>query len=111
MTDQVPEPTAPVVVVNDDAPTLAQPAKAPAPRTGPKWETEARDRVKAAIKKFSKPLADGPTDPRACYVPVAGRQTQTRCPRNRAFEAQLFGRRRRQPAGSHSFAAVAERSC
>jgi len=58
MTDQVPEPTAPVVVVNDDAPTLARPAKAPAPRTGPKWETDAQERVKAAIKKFSKPLAD-----------------------------------------------------
>lgn len=58
MTDQVPEPTAPVVVVNEDAPTLAPPAKAPAPRTGPKWETDAQERVKAAIKKFSKPLAD-----------------------------------------------------
>ncbi len=27
-------------------------------RPGPKWEAEARDRVKAAIKKFSKPLAE-----------------------------------------------------
>jgi predicted type IV restriction endonuclease len=58
MTDQVPEPTVPEVVANDDAPTLAQPAKAPAPRTGPKWETEVRERVKATIKKFSKPLND-----------------------------------------------------
>jgi len=62
MTDQVPAHVpvqpAPVVVANDDAPTLAQPAKAPVPRTGPKWETEVRDRVKASIKKFSKPLAD-----------------------------------------------------
>ncbi len=61
MTDQVPVevpiPTAPVVVANDGAPTLAQPAKAPA-RTGPKWEMEVRDRVKASIKKFSKPLSD-----------------------------------------------------
>lgn len=58
MTDQVPVPSAPQVVVNDEAPTLATPAKAPAPKTGPKWEMEAKERVKAAIKKFSKPLAD-----------------------------------------------------
>ena len=58
MTDQVPIPSAPAVVVNDDAPTLAQPAKAPMPKTGPKWEMEAKERVKAAIKKFSKPLSD-----------------------------------------------------
>jgi predicted type IV restriction endonuclease len=29
-----------------------------APRGAPKWETEARDRVKAAVRKFQKPLAD-----------------------------------------------------
>jgi len=46
------------MVSNDNGPTLAQPAKAPAPRVGPKWETDARERVKASIKKFSKPLAD-----------------------------------------------------
>lgn len=27
-------------------------------RSAPKWETDTRDRLKAAIKKFSKPLAD-----------------------------------------------------
>lgn len=58
MTDQVPDQAAPVVVANDDAPTLAQPAKTPAPRTGPKWEMDVRERVKASIRKFSKPLAD-----------------------------------------------------
>lgn len=29
-----------------------------APRGAPKWETESRDRVKQAIRKFQKPLAD-----------------------------------------------------
>jgi len=50
-------------------------------------------------------LADGSTDPRACYVPVAGTQTQSPMPAGSSVDAQLLGRRRRQPAGSHSFAA------
>lgn len=29
-----------------------------APRGAPKWETDARDRVKAAVRKYQKPLAD-----------------------------------------------------
>lgn len=29
-----------------------------APRGAPKWETDTRDRVKAAVRKFQKPLAD-----------------------------------------------------
>jgi predicted type IV restriction endonuclease len=33
------------------------PAKPAAERTDPKWEMEALDRVKAGVKKFSKPLA------------------------------------------------------
>jgi predicted type IV restriction endonuclease len=55
----MPEPSVPVVVVaSDEVPKLAQPAKAPTPRSAPKWETDARERVKAAIKKFAKPLSD-----------------------------------------------------
>lgn len=38
--------------------TTDQVAKAPSPKTAPKWESAARDRMKGAIKKFSKPLAD-----------------------------------------------------
>jgi len=33
-------------------------AKKAATRTAPKWELEARDRVKAATRRYSKPLAD-----------------------------------------------------
>ncbi len=47
----------PVTVVNEVT-TLA---KAPKQRTNPstpKWEMDARERVKAAVKRFSKPLAD-----------------------------------------------------
>ncbi|GLU46544.1 type I restriction enzyme HsdR N-terminal domain-containing protein [Nocardiopsis ansamitocini] len=32
--------------------------KSSTPRATPKWETAARDRVKAAIRRYSKPLAD-----------------------------------------------------
>jgi predicted type IV restriction endonuclease len=46
------------VVVSTDAP-LAEPVKkAPAGKSMPKWETEARDRLKAAVRKFAKPLND-----------------------------------------------------
>ena len=53
----VPIPTVPVVT-HDGPPTLAQPKAPPAPRGAPKWETDARERVKVAMKRFSKPLAD-----------------------------------------------------
>ncbi|WP_326826796.1 type I restriction enzyme HsdR N-terminal domain-containing protein [Streptosporangium sp. NBC_01756] len=32
--------------------------KPPAARAVPKWETDARDRVRAAVRRYSKPLAD-----------------------------------------------------
>jgi len=47
-----------MIVTHEDAPVLTDPTKKPATRSAPKWETEARDRLKAAIKKFTKPLAD-----------------------------------------------------
>jgi len=46
-----------LIVTNDDEPTLAS-APQKAASALPKWETTARERMKAAIKKFSKPLAD-----------------------------------------------------
>jgi predicted type IV restriction endonuclease len=52
------DPPRPVpIVVNEQQPALAEPAKNPA-RSGPKWETEARERLRSAIRKFSKPLND-----------------------------------------------------
>ncbi len=45
------------VVAYDDSPTLPTPPK-PAKSNLPKWESLARERMKAAIKKFSKPLAE-----------------------------------------------------
>jgi predicted type IV restriction endonuclease len=50
----VPSPVAPI---NDQEPTLAGPTLRTVSAL-PKWETTARERLKAAIKKFSKPLAD-----------------------------------------------------
>jgi N-acetylglutamate synthase/N-acetylornithine aminotransferase len=36
----------------------ATPAKKSAGRSVPKWETEARDRLRAAIRRFARPLAE-----------------------------------------------------
>ncbi len=48
-----------IAVESDEkAPAVAAVAKRPVPRTAPKWELDTRDRVKAAIRKFSKPLAE-----------------------------------------------------
>jgi predicted type IV restriction endonuclease len=46
-----------VVMTGDQQPTLAGAGPKPV-STLPKWETTARDRMKAAIKKFSRPLTD-----------------------------------------------------
>ncbi len=46
------------VVANEETPTLDEPAKKPAPRKGPKWENDARDRLKTAVRRFSKPLSE-----------------------------------------------------
>lgn len=51
-TDNVP------VVTHDDSPQIIEVVKAPPASTMPKWESAARERMKAALKKFSKPLAD-----------------------------------------------------
>lgn len=47
----------PLVLTNDQQPALEKPAAKPS-NAAPKWETAARERMRAAIKKFSKPLAD-----------------------------------------------------
>ncbi len=44
--------------MSDPQPAVQEAPRKSVPRTSPKWETDARERVKAAIKKFSKPLAD-----------------------------------------------------
>ena len=48
---------APVVVVEDEQPAITEPPKKQA-GDGPKWELEARERVKSGIRRFSKPLQD-----------------------------------------------------
>lgn len=58
MSEVKPDPSVPVVVGSEDTPVVAKPAKQSASRTGPKWEADARERVKTAIRRFSKPLAD-----------------------------------------------------
>jgi hypothetical protein len=45
-------------VIEGNAAAVADAAKKPKARSAPKWETEARDRLKAAIRRYSKPLAD-----------------------------------------------------
>src|SRR3954454_7941388 len=46
------------VVVGSDDSVVAQTPSKPAFRTAPKWETAARERVKAAVRRFNKPLSD-----------------------------------------------------
>ncbi len=46
------------VVTHEEVPMLSESTPKPTPRTAPKWETDARERLKTAIKKFNKPLAD-----------------------------------------------------
>ena len=46
------------VVEGDASAAVAEEATKPRPRGAPKWETEARDRLRSAIRRFSKPLAD-----------------------------------------------------
>lgn len=52
---QVSEPVVPTPAAAEAA--AAKVAK-PATRTGPRWEVEARERVRAAVRRFNKPLMD-----------------------------------------------------
>ena len=63
MTDHVPPGLMPVaakesVVTEQPVPTVEKATKAPQGRTAPKWEVDARQRVRDAVKRFGKPLAD-----------------------------------------------------
>jgi predicted type IV restriction endonuclease len=53
---EIPTPTS-VIVTHDEQPALENSKPKPS-TTGPKWETAARERMRTAIKKFAKPLAD-----------------------------------------------------
>jgi hypothetical protein len=46
------------VVEGDESAAVAEAARKPKARGAPKWETEARDRLRAAIRRYSKPLGD-----------------------------------------------------
>lgn len=57
----VPEVSAEPIASAPPEPQLESGAKPPIPKrtaTTPRWETEGRERLKAAVRKFSKPLAD-----------------------------------------------------
>lgn len=49
--------SAPVILTNEEQPVLEGPTPKPSSAV-PKWEMTARERMRAAIKKFNKPLAD-----------------------------------------------------
>ena len=51
-----PTPTS-VIVTNEQQPALEDPPRKSS-SAAPKWETAARERMRGAIKRFSKPLAD-----------------------------------------------------
>jgi hypothetical protein len=48
--------TAPVEIIEADA--MVEVPKAKAVKSAPKWEIDARDRLRAAVRRFSKPLQD-----------------------------------------------------
>lgn len=54
---QVPPAPTSSVVTHEESPTLAAPKK-PSASAMAKWEIAARERMRAAIKKFNKPLTD-----------------------------------------------------
>src|SRR5688572_1063896 len=45
------------VVINEKVQQIAD-AKLPAKKTAPKWEQDAREHLRIAIRKFAKPLSD-----------------------------------------------------
>lgn len=51
-------PVLPAVVVEDEEPAITRSPQKSKAAAVPKWETEARERVKAGIRKFAKPLND-----------------------------------------------------
>jgi hypothetical protein len=53
---QPPQPSS--VVIEDETPAIPKTEKKPAARELPKWENEAREAVKAGIRRFSRPLSD-----------------------------------------------------
>jgi hypothetical protein len=46
------------IVDGDASPAVGDQAKKSKARSAPKWEADARDRLRAAVRRFSKPLAD-----------------------------------------------------
>ena len=52
---ETPEPT--IVVGQEETPVLGQATKK-RPPTGPRWETDALERVKTGVRRFAKPLTD-----------------------------------------------------
>lgn len=53
------EPNVPVIVTDDETPSLPPTiTRKPAESKMPRWEAEARERVKAGIRRYSKPLND-----------------------------------------------------
>jgi hypothetical protein len=52
------EPETGTVVEGDAAAAVGDQAKKARARGAPKWEADARDRLRAAVRRFSKPLAD-----------------------------------------------------
>ncbi len=51
-------PGTPPVETSEETASLAAPAKEGAGPKMPKWESAARDRLRAAVRRYSKPLAD-----------------------------------------------------
>jgi hypothetical protein len=51
-------PTSTPIILTNEQQLFLENSKPKSSSTAPKWETAARERMRAAIKKFAKPLAD-----------------------------------------------------
>jgi hypothetical protein len=61
------------VVEGDESAAVGEAIRKPKARGALKWETEARDRLGTAIRRYSKPLADhGRAVPATVWVPLPG---------------------------------------
>ena len=56
--EQAPPATPPVVIIEDEEPAIPPDHPKAMGQAGPRWERETRERIRAGIRKFSRPLND-----------------------------------------------------
>jgi hypothetical protein len=79
------------VVEGDASATVSAAAKKPKARGAPKWETEARDRLKAAIRRYSNDFVDDSRSTSAsCCTSRSPRSPRALTPAQSAIRAEAI---------------------